>query len=178
MPCWIPQPVSCHWPEAASTVSKCSWRWTQKASETRRAILQLQINILPSCITLVLLYICTIYCWKTSVCLKHWNIAGTLSSVDLFLRASSFAVFLHSSWIWLARVPVTQPYFWTLFLHISFGYGHYATPREPLAFCGHVLYTCNSDTFLFSSRCKILYAEHHDKNRLLMSLFKLGTTLP
>jgi len=40
-----------------STVSKCSWRWTQKASETCRAILQLQINILPSCITLVLLYI-------------------------------------------------------------------------------------------------------------------------
>ena len=58
-PCWIPQPVSCHSPEAASTVSKYSWRWTQKASDTCRAILQLQINILPSCITLVLLYILT-----------------------------------------------------------------------------------------------------------------------
>ena len=81
MPCWIPQPVSCHTPEAATTVFKCSWRWTQRASETCRvtcspeaattvskcswrwtqiayetcrAILQLQINILPSCITLVL----------------------------------------------------------------------------------------------------------------------------
>ena len=53
-PCWIPHPGSCHSPEAASTVSKCSWRWTQKASETCRAILQLQINILPSWITLVL----------------------------------------------------------------------------------------------------------------------------
>ena len=48
-----------HSPEAASTVSKSSWRWTQKASETCRAILQLQINILPSCITLLLLYILT-----------------------------------------------------------------------------------------------------------------------
>ena len=40
----------------------CFWysgRRTQKASETCRAILQLQINILPSCITLVLLYILT-----------------------------------------------------------------------------------------------------------------------
>ena len=49
--------AACHSPEPASTVSKCSWRWAQKASETCRAILQLQINILPSCITLVLLYI-------------------------------------------------------------------------------------------------------------------------
>ena len=46
--------AACHSPEAASTVSKYSWRWTQKASETCRAILQIQINILPSCITLVL----------------------------------------------------------------------------------------------------------------------------
>ena len=46
--------AACHSPEAATTVSKCSWRWTQKASETCRAILQLQINILPSCIMLVL----------------------------------------------------------------------------------------------------------------------------
>ena len=58
-PCWIPQPVSCHSPEAASTISKCSWRWTKKLSETCRAILQLQTNILPSCMTLVLLYILT-----------------------------------------------------------------------------------------------------------------------
>ena len=40
--------------EAATTVSKCSCGWTQKASETCRALLQLLINILPSCITLVL----------------------------------------------------------------------------------------------------------------------------
>ena len=53
-PCWIPHPVSCHSPEAATTVSKLSRRWTQKASKTCRAILHLQINILPSCITLVL----------------------------------------------------------------------------------------------------------------------------
>jgi len=46
--------AACHSPEAAATVSKCSWRWTQKASETCGAILQLQINIQPSCITLVL----------------------------------------------------------------------------------------------------------------------------
>jgi len=51
--------AACHSPEAATTVSKCSWRWTQKASETGTAILQLQINLLPSCITLVLLYILT-----------------------------------------------------------------------------------------------------------------------
>ena len=51
--------VASHSPEAATTVSKCSWRWTQKASETRRTILQLQINILPNCIRLVLLYILT-----------------------------------------------------------------------------------------------------------------------
>ena len=49
--------AACHTSEAVTTVSKCSWRWKQKASETCRAILQLLINILPSCITLVLLYI-------------------------------------------------------------------------------------------------------------------------
>ena len=53
-PYCILHPVSCHTPEAATTVSKCSWGWTQKASETCRVILQLLINILPSCITLVL----------------------------------------------------------------------------------------------------------------------------
>ena len=46
--------AACHTPEAATTVSKCSWGWTQKASETCRALLQLLINILPSCVTLVL----------------------------------------------------------------------------------------------------------------------------
>jgi len=45
--------VSCHTPEAVTTVFKCSWGWTQKASETCRAVLQLLINILPRCTTLV-----------------------------------------------------------------------------------------------------------------------------
>jgi len=36
-PYWILHPVSCHTPEAATTVSKCSRGWTQKASETCRA---------------------------------------------------------------------------------------------------------------------------------------------
>ena len=53
-PYWILHPVSCHSPEAATTVFKCSWGWTQKASETCRVLLQLLINVLPSCITLVL----------------------------------------------------------------------------------------------------------------------------
>ena len=56
-----PRSMAINSPEAATTICKCSWRWTQKASETCRAILQLQINILPSCITLVLLYIS--YSW-------------------------------------------------------------------------------------------------------------------
>ena len=46
--------AACHTPEAVTTVFKCSWGWTQKASETCRVLLQLLINILPSCITLVL----------------------------------------------------------------------------------------------------------------------------
>ena len=53
-PYWILHPVSCHTPEAATTVFKYSWGWRQKASETCRVILQWLINILPSCITLVL----------------------------------------------------------------------------------------------------------------------------
>jgi len=46
--------AACHTPEAATTVSKYPWGRTQKASETCRALLQLLINTLPSCITLVL----------------------------------------------------------------------------------------------------------------------------
>jgi len=46
--------AACHTPEAVTTVFKCSWGWMQKASETCRVLLQLLINILPSCITLVL----------------------------------------------------------------------------------------------------------------------------
>ena len=38
-PYWILHPVSCHTPEVATTVSKCSWGWTQKASETCRVII-------------------------------------------------------------------------------------------------------------------------------------------
>ena len=43
---FILHPVSCHTPEVATTVSKCSWGC--------RALLQLLINMLLSCITLVL----------------------------------------------------------------------------------------------------------------------------
>jgi len=46
--------AACHTPEAATTVFKCSWGWMQISSETCRAVLQLPINILPSCTTLVL----------------------------------------------------------------------------------------------------------------------------
>ena len=61
-PHWILHPISCHTPEAATTVFKCCWGWTQKASETCRALLQLLINILPICIMLVL------YIYDTSCC--------------------------------------------------------------------------------------------------------------
>jgi len=61
-PYWILHPVSCHTPEDVTTVFKCSWGWKQKASETCRGLLQLLINILPSCITLVLyIYISAIF---------------------------------------------------------------------------------------------------------------------
>jgi hypothetical protein len=53
-PYWILHPVSCQTPEAVTTVFKCSWGWTQVASETCRVLLQLLINILPSWITLFL----------------------------------------------------------------------------------------------------------------------------
>jgi hypothetical protein len=53
-PYWILHPVSCQTPEAVTTVLKCSWGWSQIASETCRVLLQLLINIMPSCITLVL----------------------------------------------------------------------------------------------------------------------------
>ena len=57
--------AACHKPEAVTTVFKCSWGWTQKASETCRVILQLLINILPSCITLVLyIYIYYFVYWN------------------------------------------------------------------------------------------------------------------
>jgi len=46
--------AACHTPEAVTTVFKCSWGWMQKASETCRVLLHLLINLLPSCITLVL----------------------------------------------------------------------------------------------------------------------------
>jgi hypothetical protein len=37
-------PISCQTPEAVTTVFKCSWGWTQIASETCRVLLQLIIN--------------------------------------------------------------------------------------------------------------------------------------
>jgi hypothetical protein len=67
-PYWILHPISWHTAEAATTVFKYSWGWTQKASETRRIILQLLINILPSCIALVPY----IYCYLTSCTVPWW----------------------------------------------------------------------------------------------------------
>jgi hypothetical protein len=57
---WILHPMSCQTPDAVTTVFKRSWGWKQIASETCRVLLHLLINILPSCITLVLyIYILT-----------------------------------------------------------------------------------------------------------------------
>ena len=64
-PYWIPHPVSCHTPEAVTAVFKWSWGWKQKASETCRVLLQLLINILPSCITLVLYVYINLWCTET-----------------------------------------------------------------------------------------------------------------
>ena len=76
-PYWILHPVSCHTPEAATTAFKCSWRWTQKASETCRALLQLLINILPSCITLDLyIYSLIVYLYFFT----KWNKCSTVFS--------------------------------------------------------------------------------------------------
>ena len=82
-PYWILYPVSCHTQEAATAVSKCSWGWRQKASETCRVILQLLINILPSCITLVLY----IYYWP---CYSR-NILHFLKPQDSILRTHNQA---------------------------------------------------------------------------------------
>ena len=73
-PYWILHHVSCHTPETATTLPKCCWGWTQKVSETCRVLLQLLINILPSCITLVL-YIRGLYrkSWATFFCKRTGN---------------------------------------------------------------------------------------------------------
>jgi len=56
--------AACHTPEPVTTVFKCSWGWTQKASETCRVILQLLIKLLPSCITMVFfIYIRVVCCY-------------------------------------------------------------------------------------------------------------------
>ena len=70
-PYWILHPVSCHTPEAVTTVFKCSWGWRQKASETCRVLLQLLTNILPSCITLVF------YIYKQLI-YSYWSNAVTM----------------------------------------------------------------------------------------------------
>ena len=81
-PYWILHPISRHTPEAVTTVFKCSWGWTQKASETCRALLQLLINILPSFITLVLC-ILTYDARK----LKHKNMHNTSAS---YMKCAAF----------------------------------------------------------------------------------------
>ena len=90
-PYWILHPVSYHTPEAVTTVFKCFWGWTPKASETCRALLQLLINILPSCITLVLYIYIYIYIYihlyviLISFPLQQCYIIRTLPAVFLIL---------------------------------------------------------------------------------------------
>ena len=72
--------AACHTPEAATIVFKCSWWWAQKASETCRVLLQLLINILPSCITLVL-YIQSVHCkWYYRWCCCFGKLSDKLSA--------------------------------------------------------------------------------------------------
>jgi hypothetical protein len=72
---------------------KCSWGWTQIASETCRILLQLLINILPSCITLVLYmyYSCTVIC-----ALPIINVTAAIQTVRLLqpdITKDSFITF-------------------------------------------------------------------------------------
>jgi hypothetical protein len=64
-PYWTLHLISCQTPDAVTTVFECSWGWKHIASETCRVVLQLLINILPSCITLVL-YIYSIFKFNSS----------------------------------------------------------------------------------------------------------------
>ena len=97
--------AACHSPEAASTVSKCSWRRTQKASETCRAILQLQTNILPSSITLVRLYILSWY----SICVHPLTRTHTHTHTHIYIYIyiyrykSIICVTINWNWILVAR---------------------------------------------------------------------------
>jgi hypothetical protein len=67
---------------------KCSWGWTQIASETCRVLLQLLINILPSCIMLVL-YIYYFWCFRTTVCPKFKDQGVQAWPSDLGLHIST-----------------------------------------------------------------------------------------
>jgi hypothetical protein len=86
---WIPHPISCQTPEAVTTILKCSWGWTQIASETCRVLLQLLINILPSCITLVLCVCVCVYIYiygsfATAVSqLQHCHNYSTVTTTTL-----------------------------------------------------------------------------------------------
>ena len=66
-PYWILHLVSCHTPDAVTTVFKCSWGWTQKVSEMCRVLLQLLINILPSRIMLVLYIYINWFCFNNHI---------------------------------------------------------------------------------------------------------------
>ena len=97
-PYWILHPVSCHTPEAATTVSKCFWGWTQKASETCRVLLQLLINILPTLHHVGSLYILT----KSSFWIRSNH-----------FRRQSWVLFVNTTWrticvinLWYPRVAV------------------------------------------------------------------------
>ena len=96
-PYWILHPVSCHTADAVTTVFKCSWGWTQKASETCRVILQLLINILSSCITLVL-YIYIYILWYNIYKEKSFNTRiNTSHKTDAEVEYTNIRTNLHSS---------------------------------------------------------------------------------
>jgi hypothetical protein len=88
--------ISCQTPEAVTIVFKCSWGWTQIASETCRVVLQLLINILPSCISLVIYIYWLMMHWKLNTKFTDWFI-----SVQRFARsATKWKLFFVFSPLW------------------------------------------------------------------------------
>ena len=112
-PYCILHPVSCHTPEAVTTVSKCSWGWRQKASETCRVLLQLLINILPSCITLVLyIYYISMYqvlfAWVKTTGALIWLFTSNVELKNTWSYTFTFLKYL-IFW-WLIK---DSPFLWT-----------------------------------------------------------------
>ena len=106
---------SYHTPEAATTVFNCSWGWTQKASETCRVLLQLLINILPSCITLVFyIYytLTTFYSLHTrKMGRQHYMTYEILMVATIqawiFLCCKAMYSRTNKSWRWNQRISLT-----------------------------------------------------------------------